>query len=193
LAHDVAYRRPPLHDGSLVILNGCRTGCAITRGGRGHGPHECLPARGAGLVLATQWSVIDLCAAEVVLHFADAIVRPGVGPTQALRDAVTHVRRLTLDQLLARCDEARKLFPPDRYPIEAGRLLALKAWLCRGAGKDSEAQTCVREAVTPLRRAGLETEAEQLLRAQSGGQPYRIKDFDHPIFWGAFHFVGRVT
>jgi CHAT domain-containing protein len=49
-----------------------------------------------------------------------------------------------------------------------------------------------------LRRAGLAAEADRLLavtRSEGGVAPVppQVNPFDHPIFWSAFHLVGRVT
>ena len=41
--------------------------------------------RGASLVLATQWSVEDRCAADLALSFLEQLLDHGLPPTQALR------------------------------------------------------------------------------------------------------------
>src|SRR5262249_32652732 len=97
LAHDVVYRRPPLRDGSLVILNGCQTSVRDWRAAdEGMGLMTTFLLRGAGLVLATQWSVLDAIAAEMTLTFVDEF-RSGTAPTEALRKAQQAARALTPD------------------------------------------------------------------------------------------------
>jgi CHAT domain-containing protein len=198
LAHDVVYRRPPLRDGALVILNGCQTAVRDWRAvDEGMGLMSAFLLRGASLVLATQWSVHDHCAAEMVLTFVEE-VRKGTSPTEALRCAQARVRSMTAEEILARHDEVERLFPEKDFPHEAGMLLVSKAWFCRRAGLDREAVDCAERAVASLRQAGLGAEADRLLAlTRSAGhvvpvQP-RINTFDHPVFWSAFQLVGRVT
>jgi CHAT domain-containing protein len=200
LAADVLHDRPPLQQGALVILNGCQTGMRDWRAvDEGMGLMTAFLLRGASLVLATQWSVLDACAAEMVLTFVDALLEQGTPPTEALRRAQARVRQMTTEDIVARHDEVQKLFPADEFPHEAGKLLARKAWVCHRAGLYREARDCAEQAAAPLRRVGRSADADQLLVLTRGRdvvvrpREYQIASFDHPLFWGAFHFVGRVT
>jgi CHAT domain-containing protein len=58
-----------------------------------------------------------------------------------------------------------------------------------------EAKHYAAQAVPGLRQAGLGDQAEQLLAMTRDGATgeTEMESFDHPIFWGAFQLVGRVT
>src|SRR5262249_54196047 len=99
LAHDVAYRRPALRTGALVILNGCQTSVKDWRAeDEGMGLMSAFLLRGAGLVLSTMWSVVDACAAEVVLQFLGELIDQGKPPVEALREAQRRARGLTWEE-----------------------------------------------------------------------------------------------
>jgi CHAT domain-containing protein len=155
--------------------------------------------RGAGLVLSTQWSVADPCAAELVLTFVDEIRRPGVTPAAALHAAQQHVRGLRTEDIRRRHDEVEKLFPRDSP--EAGKLHAQRAWICWRAGMLDEAWDSAKLAEAPLRRIGLAAEVESLLRNLTAAKaspgfrelPRRPTTFESPEYWAAFQLIGRVT
>jgi CHAT domain-containing protein len=199
LAHDVIYRRPPLRDGSLVILNGCETAVRDDRAlDEGMGLMTAFLLRGASLVLATQWSILDDCAAAMVLTFMDALLKQGTTPTESLRRAQTRVRLMKTEEIIARLDEVLRLFPVQEYPHEAAKLLTIKADLCRRAGQHREARDCAECAAAPLRRVGRGEVAERILSLARhpemvGPAEHKIVNFQHPLFWSAFQLVGRVT
>src|SRR5262249_43987409 len=86
LAHDVVYRRPPLGEGALVVLNGCQTAVPDLRAlDEGLALMNAFLVRGAGLVLATQWSVFDGPAAVMVTTFLSELLDNGVSDAEALR------------------------------------------------------------------------------------------------------------
>src|SRR5262249_9804954 len=95
LAHDVMHRSPPPRGGSRALLAACGTGARDFRA-----RDECMGLmtafllRGAGLVLATQWSVIDYCAAEFVLFFLEQVLDRHSPPAMALRLSQCYLRGL---------------------------------------------------------------------------------------------------
>jgi CHAT domain-containing protein len=195
LAHDVMYRRPPLPDGSLAILNGCQTAVRDwTAVDEGMGLMSAFLLRGASLVLATQWSVIDCCAAEMVLTFVDQM-RQGALPADALRQAQAAARKMDAATILARCEEVRREYPDDSH--EAANIRAQEAWVSEQAGMETLAKEHAAAAERLLRRLHRETETDRLAALLRGegckSKLRRLHSFDHPIFWGAFHLVGRVT
>jgi CHAT domain-containing protein/tetratricopeptide (TPR) repeat protein len=106
LAHDVVYRRPALAEGALVVLSGCETGARDWRAvDEAMGLMSAFLMRGAGLVLATQWSVEDASAAELVVTFVSELLVGGAAPAEALRRAQRRARTLTAAQVQAREDE----------------------------------------------------------------------------------------
>jgi CHAT domain-containing protein len=194
LAHDVVYRRPTLRDGALVVLGGCQTAVRDNRAfNESMGLMTAFLLRGAGLVFATQWSVVDGCAAEMVLAFLAEMIDRGSPPTLALRRAREQVRRMTLDDLLERWQDVESVLPEGSS--DRGKLQAQIAWLCRRAGRVSEAKHYAQQAAPGLRGAGLGRQADQLLAMMRDGtaKESEMESFDHPIFWGAFQLVGRVT
>jgi tetratricopeptide (TPR) repeat protein/CHAT domain-containing protein len=199
LAHDVIYRRPALREGALVILNGCQTGVRDWRAAdEGLGLMSAFLLRGAGLVLSTMWSVVDACAAEMVLQFVAELIEKRQSPVEALRAAQQQARALTWEEYMRRSDEVQKMFDPDRNPQELSKLLAQKAWVSCRCGLAGEARDAAEQAAPFLRRAGLDAEAERLLAltrsdATLSGPARRALPFDHPLLWGAFQLVGRVT
>ncbi len=150
--------------------------------------------RGASLVFATQWSVVDGCAAEMVLAFLSETLDHGSPPTLALRRGASAVRQMTLDDLLDRWQDVDSVLGESSAP-ERGKLQAQIAWLCRRAGRRGEAVHFAEKAAPGLRQAGLSEQADQLLAlTHEGGEGVAEREsFDHPIFWGAFQLVGRVT
>jgi tetratricopeptide (TPR) repeat protein/CHAT domain-containing protein len=205
LAHDVLYRRPPLRDGSLVILNGCETAERDWRAvDEGMGLMTAFLLRGASLVLATQWSVVDACAAEMVLTFTRELLRKGTSPTDALRQAQARARALTAEEVLARCDDVLKQFPADAAPEEAAKVEALAAWVCRRAGLASLAREHGEKAERLLRRLHRDAEADRIAAltrsGRAGVEECRLGSpgldrpvFGHPVFWSAFQLIGRVA
>jgi CHAT domain-containing protein len=199
LAHDVLYGRPSLSDGSLVILNGCETGVRDWRAvDEGMGLMSAFLLRGASLVLATQWSVLDACAAEMSVTFVEEFVQKGRSPTEALRKAQARARSMTAEEILARCEEVAQLFPADNYPEEAAKIHAQAALVSQRAGLASLARHHGEEGEKLLRRLRRDDEADRLAALTRGGagareERPRIANFDHPVFWSAFQLVGRVT
>jgi CHAT domain-containing protein len=202
LAHDVIYRRPRLCGGAVVILNGCQTGVKDWRAAdEGMGLMSAFLLRGAGLVLSTMWSVVDHCAAEMVLRFVAELIDQGQPPAEALRRAQIRARNLTWEEYDERSVQVLAMCDPQENAIEVGKLFAQKAWLSSRCGLVEEAHEAAQRAAPLLRRAGLELEAERLMALTRGGgvlaRPLRQKPracpFDHPIIWGAFQLVGRVT
>jgi CHAT domain-containing protein len=194
LAHDVVHRRPALSDGALVVLGGCQTAVRDIRAyNESMGLMTAFLLRGAGLVFATQWSVVDGCAAEMVLAFLAEMIDRKSPPTVALRRAREQVRRMTLDDLLDRWQDVDSVL--GEASSDRGKLQAQIAWLCRRAGRISEARHFAEQAVSGLRSGGLSNQADKLLAMTRDGTAGEIEreSFDHPIFWGAFQLVGRVT
>jgi CHAT domain-containing protein len=198
LAHDVLYRRPPLQKGAMVVLNGCETSVPDMRSiNESLGLMSAFLVKGAGLVLSTQWSVADSCAAGMVLTFVDQ-VRAGARPAEALKTAQKEVRKLKAPAILARTDEVARLFPKGSH--EHAKLQVNRAWVCLRAGMIDEARQAAEEARVPLRNLGLMREAQSLYRTldetrSPGFKPVkaRLESFDSPVYWGAFQLVGRVV
>jgi CHAT domain-containing protein len=154
--------------------------------------------RGAGLVLATQWSVLDACAAEMALTFVEQLVQQGRPPTEALRAAQRRARSMDAELILARCEELAKRFPKDDFPHEAAKVHAQAAHVGFKAGLATLAREHAAASERLLRRVGQDAEADQLAAATRAAanlprENYRVRSFDHPLFWSAFHLVGRVT
>jgi CHAT domain-containing protein len=198
LGHDVVYRRPPLREGSLVILNGCQTGERDWRAvDEGMGLMNAFLLRGASLVLASQWSVVDACAADMVLTFTDQFLHQGKTAPEALRAAQQSLHQLTTDQILERCAEVLAEFPDEAAPLEAAKIAVTGLRVCKRANRFDEARAWADRAAACCQRAGLPAEAERLMeivRSPVAQQVWRgPAGFDHPVFWGAFQLIGRVT
>jgi CHAT domain-containing protein/tetratricopeptide (TPR) repeat protein len=196
LAHDVVYRRPSLREGALVVLNGCETGLPDLRAlDEAMGLMTAFLLKGAALVLSTQWSVADLCAAEMVLTFVDELRRGGA-PAMALRVAQKVARDMSVPRILDRINEVEAIFPigsPEHAKLKLNR-----AWVCWHAGLLDEARQAARQAEAPLRRMGLAREVESLFRTldeaqRTGGPPPTERPFASPAYWAAFQLVGRAT
>ena len=196
LAHDVLHRRPPLSEGSLVILNGCETGRSDFRSlDDAMGMMTTFLLRGAGLVLSTMWSVDDHCAAEMVACFLDELLRNQASPSLALRRAQARVRGLRPEDLSHRERQLLASFPREEYPHEAASIHRRAAMRCLSSGRHREAADHGRQAADALRFAGDPDAAEAILRLATGpsrGRP-REDDYNHPIYWSAFQLIGRVT
>jgi CHAT domain-containing protein/tetratricopeptide (TPR) repeat protein len=197
LAHDVVYRRPPLPEGALVVLNGCQTAVRDWRAvDEGMGLMSAFLLRGAGLVLATQWSVLDHCAAEMVTTFLEALVNRGVSPTDALRLAQQRARTISPSETEERCEEVMKLFPEGQYPCEVAQIHSLAIKAARVAGRWAGAREQGRRTEALRRLAGGE-EAERVAALSGEGrlarEPDRGGEYDDPLYWAAFQLVGRVT
>jgi CHAT domain-containing protein len=148
------------------------------------------------LVLATQWSVVDGYAAEVVLSFLERLLQQGQPPTEALRQAQRQVRLLSVDDLLHRWEKVEQDLGEDT-PDQA-KFFAQKAWLGQQAGRPDEARRYAEQAVTGLRRIGMDDDADRLLAFTRAGaiataRPVNLQSFDLPVFWSAFQLVGRVV
>ena len=199
MAHDVAFRRPPLRTGALVLLNGCETGVKDWRAvDEGMGLMSAFLLRGAGLVASTMWSVLDGCAALMVLDFVSGVIDRKLPPVEALAAAQANLRGLAAEPFLEKLAEVEKMFPKDRYPIEAAKLLGQKAWTLRRAGRYGESREAAETAVPLLRDRKMESAAQTLERyAERCRRPDRPTAgegcFDHPVFWGAVQLIGRVV
>ncbi len=143
-------------------------------------------------MLATQWRVLDACAAQLVTTFTRAVKQEHLPLTAALRKAQESVREMTVGQARAQCKEAQKL--TDAGSPDERKVFAQMAMLCARACDYGEA---LRWA---LRAQGDETPSEgsdwfaHWLKTQPQGKPnYDAKAFTHPIYWSAFFLVGRVA
>jgi CHAT domain-containing protein/tetratricopeptide (TPR) repeat protein len=197
LAHDVVYRRPPLRNGALVLLNGCETAVRDWRAvDEGLGLMSAFLLRGASLVLASQWVVLDTCAAELVTTFT-AAVAGGASPARALQQAQRQVRGLKAGEIVARCEELLRLFPAGEQPHEAAKIHREAARASLQAGSPQEAHRHAEQAAAQLRRVDRGREADLLLASfrQVLAAPAldRAAGFDQSAFWGAFQLIGRVT
>jgi CHAT domain-containing protein len=75
-------------DAQLVVLSACST--ALGRSVRGEGPLSLGRAflfAGARRVVTTQWRVADDVAPELMKRFYSALLKDGVAPAEALREA----------------------------------------------------------------------------------------------------------
>jgi CHAT domain-containing protein len=193
LAHDVTYQMPEMPTGSSVILNGCETGFKDLRAvDEALGLMTAFLLRGASAVLATQWKVLDACAAQLVTTFTRAVKQEHLPLTLALRKAQTCVREMTVQQALDQCAEAKKL--TDAGSPDERKVFGQMAVLGSRARDYGEASRWA------LRAQGDETPSEKSdwfahwLKTQPPGNPnYDAKAFTHPIYWSAFFLVGRVV
>lgn len=195
LGHDVLHRKPQLRDGAVVLLNACQTGALDLRAvNEGQGLAAPFLSRGASVVFSTQWSVLDLCAAPMVLTFAEQM-RGGATPAAAMKTAQTLLRQTSLRAMLNRMKDVEGTFEPGTP--EWAQVMAQRAWLCLRGGLHDEARTAATRAASPLRAAGLDAQAALLVarttEAAQNNAPAWIQNFDNPVFWGAFQLVGRVV
>jgi len=198
LAHDVIYRRKPLREGALVVLNGCQTGVRDARAvEEGMGLMTAFLLRGASLVLATRWSVSDLYAAELVTAFLERVVKHHRPPTLALREAQEAARALTADEILQRCEEVRKVFPAEDSPEEARQIDRTACLISWQAGRSKDAQYFAERAAATMRRLGQDEQAKKLAALIKEPLPAahygNRSPFAHPFYWSAFELIGRVT
>jgi CHAT domain-containing protein len=198
LAHDVLHRKPELRKGAVVVLNGCQTSVPDWRAiNEGMGLMTAFLLRGAGVVLSTQWSVLDMCAADMVLTFAQEIRKPGTSPAAALKTAQTQLRNTAPLEMLKRMDGVSAQFREGS--IESAKLLQQRAWLCLRAGLLDEALASAGRAAAPLRDFGLRADADELTettrKAAKDALPtwFQRTGFDNPVFWSAFQLVGRIA
>jgi CHAT domain-containing protein/tetratricopeptide (TPR) repeat protein len=204
LAHDVAYRRPPLRKGAVVVLNGCQTGRLDVRAvNEGMGLASAFLRRQAGLVLATQWSVVDPCAATIVLSFVSGFRLKGLTPAESLRLGIRHAKQLTFDDIRDRVAEARDTaidsLRHSRHAWEVARQLGQAALLGDWVG---DSDTVVRfggQSGRLWREVGDHEEAtrmESLVSRHKAPQNQNASPSSHfanPMFWAAFRLIGRIT
>jgi len=201
LAHDIVYQQPQLADGALAVLNGCQTAVRDWRAvDEGLGLMSSFLVRGASLVLATQWSVDDLCAAEMVRTFVHELVSKGQTPTDALWAAQQRAQQITTVEAEALCQTLlQNKFPPADFPHEAAKLNAQAVRACLKRGNVVGARHYAHKAATVLRTVGMRGEADQIAAAPNSCEPpaagrsSRGRDpmYDHPVFWSGFQLVGR--
>ena len=197
LAHDVLYRRPPLKDGAVVISNGCQTSVPDARAlNEGLGFMTAFLVRGASLVLATQWSIDDACAAEMALQFVRHLMIHRTSPAHALKFAQQYVRELTISEILERQAQVERALAWDMP--ELAKLRAKRARTHLRAGHLEEALKAAEFAIPVLRRSGMALSAGALHRDIQCSSKIEDLDpssrpYDSPPYWGAFQLVGRVT
>ena len=148
------------------------------------------------MVLSTQWSVADGCAAEMVLEFVDKMHNGKCSPAEALTAARDRVRRMTDDDILKRLDEAGKLF--DAGSLERAKVDASRAWICWRAGLIDEVEAAAQRAAPVFREAGLFEDNQSLVNlcqaSRSGIKPVKQDiSYDSPVYWGAFQLLGRAV
>jgi CHAT domain-containing protein/tetratricopeptide (TPR) repeat protein len=197
LAHDVLYRLPPLRPGAVVVLNGCETGFRDLRAvDESMGLMTAFLLRGAGLVYATAWPVEDPLAAEMVLAFKGALDQPGGSAAEALRAAYQAGRALTHETVEQRRRELLdKHFPDQTSPHEAAKLMKQGVRYLLAAGRRDEARELGKRCAGVLKRLGEEVEAGAVRRACESEHvtAWDARRYRRPLYWSAFHLVGRVT
>jgi CHAT domain-containing protein/tetratricopeptide (TPR) repeat protein len=197
LAHDVLYRLPPLRRGAVVVLNGCETGFRDERAvDESMGLMTAFLLRGAGLVYATAWPVEDPLAAEMVLAFKAALEHPGSSPAEALRAAYQAGRALTPETVEQRRRELLDTcFDDEANPHEAARLLKQGIRYLLAAERRDEARELGKRCARVLERLGEEVEAGEVRQVCEGVQAtaWDARRYRQPLYWAAFHLVGRVT
>jgi CHAT domain-containing protein len=196
LAHDVLYRLPPLRPGAVVVLNGCETGIRDLRAvDESMGLMTAFLLRGASLVYATAWPVDDPLAAEMVLAFLDAIEQPGSSPAEALREAQQAGRSLTHETVEQRRRELLdQHFPEDTSPHEAAKLMKQGVRYLLATDRRDEARELGKRCARVLKRLGEEVEAASIRQVCERVQAttWDARRYRKPIYWSAFHLVGRV-
>jgi CHAT domain-containing protein/tetratricopeptide (TPR) repeat protein len=199
LAHDVMYRRDPLRDGALVVLNGCQTGVRDRRAlDEGLGLMTAFLLRGASLVLATRWCVSDLYAAEVVIGFLERVVKGRKSSALALREAQKAARTITAERVLQRCEEGRERFPAEAFPQEAKKIELTAALTSWRLGRKQDAQHFAGRAAVIMRHLRQHAQAEYVQSFVQEAPPFdpqQVKQalFEHPVYWSAFELIGRAT
>jgi len=200
LALDVMHRRARLKEGAHVILNGCETGVRDWRAAdESLGLMTAFLLRGAGTVLATQWCVNDASAAVFTLDYLTHL-RAGAKPIVAIREARRRVRGMATDEVVRTSDRVVATFPEAAYPLEAAKSHFQAGIAAHWAENEPKAKTHFATAERLLKDQGMSDEAERiaaLLRSPRTGahvaELHRVARFDHPVRWGAFHLIGRVT
>jgi len=199
-AHDVAYRRPPLRQGSLVVLNGCQTSVRDWRAAEeGLGLHSAFLSRGAALTLATQWSVDDLCAAVFTTTFMNKLENENLPPTEALRAAQDRARTISCAEVRGIAERLKEeQFTGDGFEHDRSRIDAVAARACRRGGDADGLRRHALSAALALRDAGLRDESDHFNRVarEAAVNPRGNMDdpaYAHPMYWSAFQLVGRVT
>ena len=149
------YRCPPVGEGAVAVLNGCETAVRDLRAAdEAMGLMSAFLLRGASLVLATQWRVLDACAAEMAIKFVTEWAS-GARPADALRSAQRLLRQMTTEEILARYDQALRLFPSADCPHESAALHREAALLSRLSGRNAEAKAHAVHAAQAFRRTGV--------------------------------------
>jgi CHAT domain-containing protein len=185
LAHDVVYRRPPLRDGALVVLNGCQTGVPDIRAvNESLGLMTAFLVRGASSVLSTQWCVEDLCAAEMSLKFVEEVRLKGTSPATALKAAQRYVREMTTLQASQRADDARQSLRSGSYDMAKADRILVRSGSLADRNEGAPGDVAEKDASMPVTEVGFRG---------IGVQSARPRVFNDPGFWGAFRLIGRVT
>jgi CHAT domain-containing protein len=155
--------------------------------------------RGAGTVLATQWCVNDASAAVFTLHYLERL-RAGMKPIEAIRKARRRVQSMSDAEVVDTSDKVVSAFAEDVFPLEAAKSHFQAGIASTWANNEPKAKGHFATASRLLKDNGMDDEAERLAsllkspRAALGWlHVNRMARFDHPIHWGAFHLVGRVT
>jgi CHAT domain-containing protein len=135
----------------------------------------------------------------MLLTFVDRYLA-GAEPVAALRLAQRQLRELTPDAILRHCEEVLAQFPETSRPYEAIYICAMAVRVCKRNGRLDDARDWFRKIVTLRRQLGkpLKNEEEEYAQLRKGlgtaeAQWRGPANFDHPVFWGAFQFVGRVV
>jgi CHAT domain-containing protein len=191
-----------------VVLNACQTAVRDRRAlDENMGLMAAFLLRGAGVVLATAWSIDDHYASEVVAAFFHQMLRERVSPSQALAQAQQQARAMADQHIQNRCRELLAMFPEDRFPHEARKVCAAGLRSALRARRYDDAREHARHLAVALRCLGADEEARRLetvlregrdLHAatdapEQGESCLHHPGHDDPIYWGAFQLIGRVT
>jgi CHAT domain-containing protein len=151
-------------------------------------------------VLATQWSVIDGCAATMMDAFYERRLQHGDTLPAALRAAQARVRNMQRADIEAVTRSLHERFRAANRPLEAARVAAGAMLACRDAGRRDLAESwraaALKDCAADRALSGLAAQvrgaATNAPSPAAACHPMALANWQSPLYWGAFQIYGRI-
>ena len=167
----------------LVVLSACETG--LYDAAKNPDEFVGLPATfmqlGASGVLATLWQVDDLATALLVARFYELHRVHGIAPPTALKQAQAWLRGATKTELISYARKARAT-----AKLDETQLAVLESTM-KSRSRDGNPRFA---GTWKLLQDNLEAAAKAVGKAWTADESLESRPFEHPIYWGAFVYMG---